>query len=255
MAATLPVLTFHSLDHRESAISYSPAAFRHVINKLLARGYQTLKLTEAAEYLRRNVAFPNRSCVLTFDDGYENVYTEAFPILEQHGLQATVFIAIGGNSNIQADARLNSMNSLSMLSWGQIREMRHAGIDFGAHTLTHPDLTSLPPDRAELEIIQSRSVIEDALGTNVECFAYPYGRHNRHSREITRQHFTCAVSDRLGVVCARSNLFALERIDAAYLRSNRSINFLFTPIGAPYIWARSLEYRVTRQIRANPASQ
>lgn len=80
-----------------------------------------------------------------------------------------------------------------MLTWRDIREMHRWGITFGAHTLTHPDLPRLSLDRAKAETCDSKAVIEDTLGAPVTCFAYPYGRYNRCSRELAQQHFACAV--------------------------------------------------------------
>jgi peptidoglycan/xylan/chitin deacetylase (PgdA/CDA1 family) len=112
-----------------------------------------------------------------------------------------------------------------MLAWREMREMQHSGINFGAHTLTHPDLTRLPFDRVQAEVCDSKAIIEDALGAPVACFAYPYGRYDHRSREIAWQHFACACSDKLGLVAAGSDPYALERVDAYYLRTDR----LFDP--------------------------
>jgi hypothetical protein len=136
-----------------------------------------------------------------------------------------------------------------MLSWDEIREM-HASdsIGFGAHTLTHPDLTKLAPARVESEICDSKSIIEDALCAPVVSFAYPYGRLDRRSRDIASRHFECACSDRLGLITSESDAFALERVDAYYLRTDRLFNVLLTDSFSRYIWARSVPRLIKRAL-------
>ena len=136
-----------------------------------------------------------------------------------------------------------------MLSWDEIREMQRHGIAFGAHSLTHPDLTRLPSDRVEAEICDSRTIIEDALGAAAACFAYPYGRYDYRSREIVRQHFACACSDKLGLTTRGSDLYALERVDAYYLRTDRLFNVMLTRLFPWYIVARSIPRRIRRAIQ------
>jgi peptidoglycan/xylan/chitin deacetylase (PgdA/CDA1 family) len=196
--------------------------------RLQEGGHRTLSLREAADCLRRGEPFPDLSLVITFDDGYQPVYDEAFPVLQEHRMAATVFLTVGEKAPASPADRLPSLHGRSMLAWHEIREMHRWGISFGAHTLTHPDLTRLPGDQVESEIRDSKAIIEDALGAAVPCFAYPYGHHDRRTREIVRMHFACACSDRLGLVTIGSDPYALERVDAYYLRSNRLFDLMFT---------------------------
>ena len=251
MPAFLPILMFHTIDDRHSVISFAPGVFRRAMTKLHERGYRTLNLLEAWEHLRQGTEFPSRALVITFDDGYETVYKEAFPVLQRYGFSATVFLTVGKiNSGIDSN-RLPSMCDRSMLSWREIREMQRSGIEFGAHTLTHPDLTCLSRKQAEAEICESKSVIEDALGDPVESFAYPYGRYNAHSREIVSHHFACACSDRLGLVTGHSDHFTLERLDTYYLRAEwffTQFSSAFFPI---YVKARSIPRGIRRLMTDN----
>jgi peptidoglycan/xylan/chitin deacetylase (PgdA/CDA1 family) len=249
MSFTLPILTFHALDDQRSAISFSPQVFRRGIARLHENGHRSLSLTDAADCLRRRQPFPQRSVVITFDDGYRSVYDEALPVLRDYGLHTTVFLTVGERRAAEADGRLPSLSGRPMLSWSEIRKMHDAGISFGAHTLTHPDLTRLPYDRVETEICRSKEIIEDALGDPVRCFAYPYGRYDRRSREIVRQHFACACSDKLGLTRTDSDLYALERIDAYYLRTDRLFELMLTGLFPWYIAARSIPRQIRRAIQ------
>jgi peptidoglycan/xylan/chitin deacetylase (PgdA/CDA1 family) len=110
-----------------------------------------------------------RPIVITFDDGYEDFYTHAFPILETYGFNSTVFLptAYIGETPRQ-------FNGAECLTWSQIRELRRAGIEFGSHTVTHPQLKSLKPEDVRDEIRSSKATIEQQLGCAVKSFAYPY---------------------------------------------------------------------------------
>jgi peptidoglycan/xylan/chitin deacetylase (PgdA/CDA1 family) len=246
MATQLPILTFHAIDNRRSVISISPGLFQRGLAKLHEGGYRTLSLLEAVDCLRRGVSFPDHSFVITFDDGYQTVYDGAFPVLQHYDMSATVFLTVGERGAAGPAGRLPSLHGRSMLTWRQIREMHRSGIAFGAHTLTHPDLTRLPFDRIEAEVRGSQAIVEGALGAPVTCFAYPYGRHDHRSREIVRQHFACACSDRLGLVIAGSDLYALERVDTYYLRSDRLFDVMLTKLFPWYIRGRSIPRRLRR---------
>jgi peptidoglycan/xylan/chitin deacetylase (PgdA/CDA1 family) len=136
-----------------------------------------------------------------------------------------------------------------MLSWGEIREMRRSGIEFGAHTLTHPDLTRLSVKLAESEICDSKAIIEDALSTPSASFAYPYGPYDIRCREIVSPHFVCACSAQLGLVHASTDLYAVVRVDAYYLRTENLFSLMSSALFPLYIKARSIPRRMRRAIQ------
>jgi peptidoglycan/xylan/chitin deacetylase (PgdA/CDA1 family) len=252
MFTSLPILTFHALDDRPLVTSFSPKVFDRGMAKLHENGYQTLSLTATVDDLRRGASFPDRSLVITFDDGYRSVYDEAFPILQRYNMSATVFLTAREKEKATPTGRLPSLENRPMLAWREIQEMHRWNIDFGAHTLTHPDLTRLPGDQIEAQVYRSKMIIEDALGVSVDCFAYPYGRYDRQSREIVRQHFTCACSDKLGLISGGSDPYALERVDAYYLRTDRLFDIMLTSLFPWYIRARSIPRRIRRAVQINP---
>jgi len=209
-------------------------------------------LLEAVDWLKLRVPFPERSLVITFDDGYQSVYEEALPVLEQYGMCATVFLTVGDGGKTGSASRLPSLHGRSMLSWREIAELRSAGFSFGAHTLTHVDLTQAPLDQVESEIRQSKRIIEDTLGIPVVSFAYPYGRFDQRSLAVARQHFACACSDKLALVGRDSDPHTLERVDVYYLRSDRLFDLVDTPLFRLYITARSIPRRVRRAFWVRP---
>jgi peptidoglycan/xylan/chitin deacetylase (PgdA/CDA1 family) len=246
MSSSLPIFLFHTLEDKPANISFAPGRFRRGMARLSEAGHRALSLLEAVDCLRRGAGFPARSMVLTFDDGYRTVYTEAFPVLQRYGFAATVFLTVGERGLARSVVRLPAIKGHAMLAWDEIREMQRWGITFGAHTLTHPNLTRLPPERIEAEVCESKAIIEDTLGQPVASFAYPFGRSHPQSREIVRQHFECACSDTLGLIGLKSEPYTLERVDAYYLRSDWLFDFIAARRFRWYIGARSVARRIRR---------
>jgi peptidoglycan/xylan/chitin deacetylase (PgdA/CDA1 family) len=249
MVNSLPILTFHAVDDLRSIISFPPQLFEHGMARLHDKGYRTLSLLELIDCMRSGAPFPDRSFVITFDDGYRSVYQRAFPILQRYGFSATIFLTVGEVGYRMDAERLPSLCGHSMLAWDEIKEMQRWGINFGAHTLTHPDLTRLPSNRVKAEVCGSQAIIEDALGAPVSCFAYPYGCYNRRVREMVREHFVCACSDKLGLVHGGSNPFTIERIDTYYLRRELLFGLISGRFLNWYIRARNVPRQIRRSIQ------
>lgn len=248
----LPVLTFHSLDDSADTIAVPPRVFTQGLARLNESGHRCIGLQDLTAQLRQGMPLPPRSFALTFDDGFANVYDTAFPVLQALTMSATVFLIVTRESDAAPQVRLPSYQGRPMLSWGEIREMHRYGIAFGAHTLTHPDLTRLPLAKAATEIRGSKEVLEDALGSPVTSFAYPYGRYSQAVRDLVQQHFDCACSDKLGLVTGKSDLLALERVDAYYLRTDTLFSWLLHPSFPWYVRARSVPRALRRAIHWRP---
>ena len=169
MESRRAILTYHSLDDSGSVISVAPHLFYRQMEALAASGVKVAPLAEL-------LATPAPAVALTFDDGFHNFAVAAAPVLARFGFPATVFLVSGhcGGSNDWA-SQWPGIPRLPLLDWDAIRELGRAGFDFGAHTVTHPDLTKLADDRAREEVLSSKRQIEDATGRPVRCFAYPYG--------------------------------------------------------------------------------
>jgi peptidoglycan/xylan/chitin deacetylase (PgdA/CDA1 family) len=239
---TLPILTFHALDDGADLCGFPAAVFRDGLARLQQAGHRTVALADAVAAWRRGEALPARTFVLTFDDGYRSVHTEAFPVLQRLGMTATVFLTPGAAA---AAERLPSLNGRAMLTWTEIREMHRAGIAFGAHSLTHPDLTRLPADRVAREIGDARTVVEQRLGSTVEGFAYPFGRADAPSRPLAAQHYAFACSDTFGLAGPTSDPWTLPRIETLYFRTPAR----FALVGSPWFPACVRAIAAARALR------
>lgn len=214
----LPVLIFHALDEARDWGAFSPQTFRTGMAGLRLGGWAAVSLSDTVARLKAGRALPTQSFVLTFDDGYGSVYEQAFPVLQELGLPATVFLTVGSERPLSTGQALPSRAGRPMLTWEQAREMQRAGIEFGAHTLTHPRLTSLSSEQIEAEMRDSQAVVQDMLSAPVRSFAYPFGRFDRRCREMAQRYFDCACAETLSLVRSSSDPYALERVDAFYLR-------------------------------------
>lgn len=230
MAHRLPILTFHSIDDAGTVISFPRKLLHYGLGRLRGRGHISIALSEASAHIRRGEPLPDRSFVITFDDGYRNVFEEAFPILQQFGMTATVFLTVGRPHERRISKRMPSLFGRTMLSWSEVRAMHAAGIDFGAHTLTHPNLTRIGDAAMSFEIQAGKAVIEDELGTAVDSFAYPYGCYNARVKQVVEQLFGCGCTDELGLVHMASDpdRFALPRIDGYFVRGRRLFDLMVT---------------------------
>ena len=131
--------------------------------------------------------------VVTFDDGFRDFYSEAHPVMRDHGFRATVFLAtgfIGGKFKGEREC----------LAASEIRELLGDGVEFGSHTVTHPQLRELTLAQAQAELVTSKNTIEEMLGKNVELFSYPY-RFPEEDRDFTKhlRHLLLEVGYRAGV--------------------------------------------------------
>jgi peptidoglycan/xylan/chitin deacetylase (PgdA/CDA1 family) len=247
MTAFCPVaiLAYHSIDNSGSVLSTSAEAFREQMDVLDELGVKVLGLDQIRSILRME-SLTSPAVVITFDDGFRNVYENGLPVLQRCGYPATVFLVTGycGRAN-SWPSQPNHIVQRPLLSWSEIRELRSAGITLGSHSVTHPDLTAVSLREADEELAASKKAIEDVVGDSVETFAYPYGSHNDAVRRLAREHYSLACATELGFVDHKSDLFALERVDMYYLRHPSVFRRLFTRKVAAYLRCR----RAGRELR------
>jgi peptidoglycan/xylan/chitin deacetylase (PgdA/CDA1 family) len=189
-----------------------PALFEKHL-RLLAEEYDVLSLSEALDPFKRRKA--NRNCVvITFDDGYQSVYTEAFPRLQRFDFPATVFLPTDYISQSRS-----TFNGIACLTWSEVKEMAAHEVSFGSHTKSHPKLLYCAWDKISNELATSKKVIESELGTNVDSFAYPYAFPQNHADFITRLQDELSINGykscsttKVGRVSSSDNHFQLKRL-------------------------------------------
>jgi peptidoglycan/xylan/chitin deacetylase (PgdA/CDA1 family) len=154
-----------------------------------------------------------RAVILTFDDGYRDFLTEAWPLLAKYGFSATVFLVAGmvGQTN-KWDRHYGQ--EMPLLDWEEIRELQKEGIEFGSHTLNHRPLTELSNEQVVREAARSKTILEQNLGTHIPAIASPYG-----ASDDVIHHLVGACGYTFGLTCRpgpsqfRDSHLALPRIE------------------------------------------
>lgn len=171
----VPILMYHYIrqcpnpaDRLGCGLSVAPAVFQQQMQYLADQGYHTVTIAQLRRYFQGHGTLPQKSVALTFDDGYQDFYTAALPILRQFDFTATEYVISGF---------VDDANQHSLRRW-QLLELSVYGIEIGAHTYNHPDLTKLPPAQVASQLGPPRKTLEAMIGAPVLDFAYPAGKHN-----------------------------------------------------------------------------
>jgi peptidoglycan/xylan/chitin deacetylase (PgdA/CDA1 family) len=219
----LPILMYHSLsdDPENGVAAYyrtntAPGVFSQQMRLLAGDGYKTMDLMHAVRLLSAGEQPPERTVIITFDDGYRDFYLHAFPALQEHAFTSTMFLATAFVGKQGA-----SFNGKEILTWPEVREMRRAGFAFGSHTVNHPELEHLSEKEIERELRDSRAEIEQQLGEPATTFAYPYAfpQGNRPFVQTFRDlliqaGYLCCVTTELGRVKAGDDPYRMKRLPA-----------------------------------------
>lgn len=189
----VPIVMYHYVrpdpgpsDPAGQDLSVTPEDFAAEMDYLAAQHYTTMTLGELEAVRERHASLPAKPVVLTFDDGYRDFYTAAWPVLRQHHFKATIFVITG------------VVDSERYLTWDMIRELDGSGlIEVGSHTVDHPELPALSDAQARAEIIDSKTALEQRLGHPVIAFSYPSGHYGQREVDDVRQAgYRCAVTTR-----------------------------------------------------------
>ncbi|HVE50654.1 MAG TPA: polysaccharide deacetylase family protein [Casimicrobiaceae bacterium] len=169
------ILCYHRFGSRAGPLTVTPASFEAQMNYLARNGYHVIPIARLASFLEGRESLPQKSVVVTIDDGYRSMFEIAYPVLRRHRFPATVFLYT------------DFVGAPDALTWPQMKEMVASGlIEVQPHSKTHANLTlrlhdeseARYRDRARREVDFPSELIRSQLGTPVHAFAFPYGDVN-----------------------------------------------------------------------------
>lgn len=168
----VPIFVYHSVRPYErepkeiDEFDITPELLERQLQYLKDNGFTAISMDALVDFFTKAKPLPSKSVILTFDDGWENQYTYAFPLLKKYQDIATFFIFT------------NSINYRHFLTWQEIEEMHKSGMEMGSHTKSHPYLSKLSHNMLREEIFESKKILENHLGIRITAFASPFGYSN-----------------------------------------------------------------------------
>lgn len=204
----IPILMYHAvhvMDPSEASnanLIVAPDNFEAQIKAMVDAGYYFLTPEEAYKALTEN-ALPAKKVVwLTFDDGNEDFYTIAYPILKKYKAKAT-------NNVITGFVKKGNAGNLTVK---QMKEMMAHGMSFQSHTVNHPDLSVTDKATQKAELTDSIDFLEDKLNTKVNTIAYPSGRYNQTTLDLAKKTYKLGLTTNEGLASAKDGLLSLNRV-------------------------------------------
>jgi peptidoglycan/xylan/chitin deacetylase (PgdA/CDA1 family) len=175
---SIPVLMYHQVietpgERSPHGIWVTADQFSGQLHSLHRRGFETITFNDYLRFSRGESKLPKRPIILTFDDGYEDNFTVAFPLLQKFGFRGVIFAVTDWNR--RTNFWDQDVPSAPLLTPTQLKELADSGIEIGSHSVTHPRLSAAPIDKVRCELRDSKDALEQLLGTPILSFAYPYG--------------------------------------------------------------------------------
>lgn len=254
----IPILMYHSIQEGVSDrrpyydINTSPVRFEQQMKFLREQGYESVHLGEARNLLAQD-NWDSRYVVITFDDGYRDFLTTAYPIMAEFSHTAVLFVPSG----LIQDGRTNFLQR-ECLTWSEIRELHAKGIEIGSHSVTHRELKFLGTSELEAEVADSKRTIEDKIGHSVTSFSYPYAFPESEAafsstlRELLEKHgYQNGVTTILGSSSRDSDRFLLPRLPA---NSSDDIPLFRAKLEGHYDWLHAAQY-LAKKVRRSARSR
>ena len=203
-------------------LSVSPAAFEEQLRYLKEQGYQSITLYDLNRHLQRGDPLPEKPVLFTFDDGYEDNFAYAFPLLVKYGFTGTFFLI----------TEPIDVGREGYMTWPQVALMSQMGMDMEPHTYTHPDVTGHSMDYIVWQVIGSKEAIEERTGKTCRFFSYPSGQYDEQVVALLKSaDFWGAVTTQAGVTHTSSGMFELARVR---VRGSDSLETFITKLNLDY---------------------
>ncbi len=253
----LPILTYHKITDIKEGIdafwNVSPSLFSEQMSYLAQSEYRVISLEEYCRFRSGQNDIKHPCVVLTFDDGYANFFTNAFPILEKYGFHSTLFLTgqyTGSDSLYPWDRPLMEKYpeiypDVRTLSWSEIKNIHASGlVTFGSHSMSHPHLGLLSQMDLVYELKASKIRLEEKLGQPISYFSYPGG--TTHYGDVTHQTdqmvkaagYQLACTSEIGRNCWNENIHRLKRLGIC---GKDTVSVFKAKISGTLDWMRSAQ--------------
>jgi len=186
---TIPILMYHSISYDSDKLSVSPKIFFKQLKYLNNNGYKSISFKEL------NKDNLKKKFIITFDDGYEDIYKNALPILKKFNFSATCFFVSNliGKYNSWDENKKNFFKK-KLMNIEQIGKWITEGMDVGSHTKNHYNLTRINSLEKQSEILDPINFFKKNFCINVNSFSYPYGKYDLESLNIVKENYDFAVN-------------------------------------------------------------
>jgi peptidoglycan/xylan/chitin deacetylase (PgdA/CDA1 family) len=207
---------YHSIDYKEGSHFVSPENFAKQMEYIKKKGYEVITLDELAGSIKNKQRLKKNKVVITFDDGYQNNFKYAYPVLKRLGFPATIFLISDFTGREKR-----------FLNWDEVRIMSKNNISFGAHTKSHFYLGSFMDEgAAREEIAGPKKRIEQETGAAVDYFCYPTGGFNERVKEIVKESgYKGACTTNRGFANFNRDIYELKRIKVTNSDLRRTFSF------------------------------
>lgn len=206
----IPIIMYHYVEYVQDQndttrkrLDVTPNVFEQHLKSFREAHYETYFMQEVPDLISGKIqSQPDKSVVLTFDDGYEDFYTNVFPLLKKYHMRATLYVIY------------DFIGRRGFVTKEQVQELIDSNlVEIGSHTFDHLYLKSVSDVVAKKQIIDSKKAFEDEFHTKIYTFAYPYGAMSPQAIQDTKDAgYTAAVSVIPGVMQSKDNLYFLSRI-------------------------------------------
>lgn len=186
--------------------------FRQHLSLLERWGFTAITFNDYRLFQAGEINLPKKPVIITFDDGYEDNYECAFPVLQEFGMKAVFFVL--GDRQVKANTwdKYSSIPIGPLMPEEHILELHRSGFEIGSHSMTHPELSHLPREKAWDEISRSRQLLEILLNAPIQTFAFPYGLANSTTKKMVEDAgYTLGCATYSGPPIFGSDLFEIRR--------------------------------------------
>lgn len=210
----IPIVLYHRVlkgNFKESVVGIfiTEKKFEEHLSYLKENRYTALTFLDVSRGIRGEKSLPENSIILTFDDGYADNYSVAFPLLKKYNSTAVVFLVTRCENNSWDNKHKEP--SVGLMTNAEVKEMYEYGIEFGAHTLTHINLINEPVEKAKQEIENSKQDLIQ-MGIDVKSFAYTYGECNEQIKKFVKDAgYEFGVATDSGPLCIIDDLYQIRR--------------------------------------------